>query len=208
MDDVIGQVAWNKLALHSGRQCTATSKQSGERCKRAPIVGGFVCSIHGGSIPAVKKSARERLLAMVDPALDALLRALHTGPPCAHCGRSDADRDPVVLRAAQVVLDRAGYHPTLAIQQATAPNPYENYTPAELADRAEAIAIECRRVANEEAVRLLPDATDAVPLDDAFLVPEDEEPGVSDAALQNDEQRIPFGNDTPDESTGVEDEQK
>lgn len=203
MDDVIGQVAWNKLALHSGRQCTATSKQSGERCKRAPIVGGFVCSIHGGSIPAVKKSARERLLAMVDPALDALLRALQAGPPCKHCGRSDSDKDPVVIRAAQMVLDRSGYHPTLAIQQAPEPNPYENHTAAELADRAEAIAIECRRMVNEEAARLLPEATDA---EEDYLVPDDEP--VSDAAIQNEEQRNPFGKDTLEEGTGVEDEQK
>lgn len=201
MDDVIGQRAWNKLA--AGRQCTATSKQSGERCKRAPIVGGFVCDIHGGGTPAVKKSARERLLAMVDPALDALLRALQSGPPCEHCGRSDSDKDPVVIRAAQLVLDRSGYHPTLAIQQAPERNPYEDYTAAELADRAEAIAIECRRVANRDAVRLLPEATDT---GGGFLVP-DNEP-VSDAAIQNEEQRNPFGNDTPEEGTGVEDEQK
>ena len=117
MDDVIGQAAWDRMSLHSGRQCTATSKQTGERCKRAPIVGGFVCDMHGGKIPAVRKSARERLLALVDPALDALLRALKTGPSCEHCGRSDSDRDPVVLRAAQLVLDRCGYHPTLTVQQ-------------------------------------------------------------------------------------------
>lgn len=202
MDDVIGQRAWNKLSVD--RRCTATSKQSGERCKRAPIVGGFVCDIHGGGTPAVKKSARERLLAMVDPALDALLRALQTGPPCEHCGRSDADRDPVVLRAAQLVLDRAGYHPTLAIQQAPERNPYENFTPSELADRAEAVAMECRRIANQEAVRLLPEATDA---QGGFLVPDDEAV-VSDAAIQNEEQRNPFGNDTPEESTCVEDGQK
>lgn len=204
MEDIIGSAQWNRMALHSGRQCTATSKQSGERCKRAPIVGGFVCSHHGGEIPAVRKSARERLLALVDPALDALLRALQTGPPCEHCGRSDADRDPVVLRAAQLVLDRSGYHPTLAIQQTPEANPYENHTAAELADRAEVIAIECRRVADEGTARLLPEATDAV---EGFLVPDDE-PVVSDAAIQNEEQRNPFGKETPEEGTGVEGEQK
>src|SRR5258705_13978791 len=101
MEDVIGERAWNKLA--AGRQCTATNRD-GERCKRAPIVGGFVCEMHGGKIPAVRKSARERLLAMVDPALDALLRALQTGPPCPRCGRTAADKNPAVLRAPQHVL--------------------------------------------------------------------------------------------------------
>jgi len=133
MDDVIGQAAWNKMALHSGRQCTATNR-AGERCKRAPIVGGFVCDIHGGKIPAVRQSARERLLAMVDPALDALLRALQTGPPCEHCGRSDADRDPVVLRAAQLVLDRAGFHPTIAVAAQSSGPDLSHLTLSELAE--------------------------------------------------------------------------
>jgi hypothetical protein len=43
------------------RQCTATSKQSGQRCKRAPIPGGTVCVMHGGATPAVKAAAEQRL---------------------------------------------------------------------------------------------------------------------------------------------------
>jgi hypothetical protein len=198
MDDVIGQRAWNKLA--SGRQCTATNR-NGERCKRAPIVGGFVCDMHGGGTPAVRQSARERLLAMVDPALDALLRALQTGPPCEHCGRTDADRDPVVLRAAQLVLDRAGYHPTMQVQVQSAPNPCEDLTVFELADRAERIAQHAREMADEEQRRLdsarllLPEAVEG------FLVPEDEPP-VTDggAPIQNTDVQNPFGFQLPDES--------
>jgi len=51
------------------RQCTAHSKQSGERCKRFAIPGGRVCHYHGGAIPQVKDAARARLRAMVYPAL-------------------------------------------------------------------------------------------------------------------------------------------
>lgn len=119
MNDVLGQSAREALG-ETGRRCTATNR-AGNRCGRAPIPGGFVCAIHGGKIPAVAKTAHERLLAMVDPALDALLRFLRQLPPCKVCGRSDADRDPVVLRAAQLVLDRTGFHPTLALQQAETP---------------------------------------------------------------------------------------
>lgn len=32
-------------------QCTAKSKQSGQRCKRHAVAGGTVCSIHGGKSP-------------------------------------------------------------------------------------------------------------------------------------------------------------
>jgi hypothetical protein len=44
-----------------GRQCTATSKQSGERCRRAPIKGGTVCKIHGGGSSRVQAAADRRL---------------------------------------------------------------------------------------------------------------------------------------------------
>lgn len=79
------------------RRCTARSKQSGVRCKRVPIPGGTVCTMHGGAAPQVQKSAKERIAALVHPALDTLQRAL-------------TDRDVnAAVRAARDVLDRAGY---------------------------------------------------------------------------------------------------
>lgn len=48
--------------LMDERRCTARSKQSGERCKRAAIVGGTVCSMHGGKSPAVAAAAERRQL--------------------------------------------------------------------------------------------------------------------------------------------------
>jgi hypothetical protein len=62
--------------MDSSRRCTAKSKQSGERCKRAAIIGGTVCKIHGGGIPAVKaaaernadlEAARRQLAALGEP---------------------------------------------------------------------------------------------------------------------------------------------
>jgi hypothetical protein len=66
-----------------------------------------VCSIHGGKIPAVRETARQRLLALVDPAIDSLLRILNAPGVCQTCGRSD-DMN-LMLKAAKVVLDRTGY---------------------------------------------------------------------------------------------------
>ena len=43
------------------RQCRATSKRSGERCRRAAIVGGSVCKFHGGAAPQVVHAARRRV---------------------------------------------------------------------------------------------------------------------------------------------------
>lgn len=41
------------------RRCRATNR-NGERCGRAPIRGGVVCSMHGGAIPTVKSAAAAR----------------------------------------------------------------------------------------------------------------------------------------------------
>lgn len=41
-------------------QCKATAR-SGSRCKRRPIAGGTVCSMHGGKAPQVVDAARRRL---------------------------------------------------------------------------------------------------------------------------------------------------
>lgn len=99
------------------RRCTATNAV-GEQCGRAPIPGGSVCAVHGGKAPHVKAAAQARLLAAADYAIDYLVRLLTPRPPCTTCGRSDADRDPVVVRACQLVLDRAGFgpHATLEVE--------------------------------------------------------------------------------------------
>jgi hypothetical protein len=76
----------------------------------------LVCSSHGGKNPVVQKNARERLLMLVEPALEVLFRATRQAPPCEHCGRSDADRDPTAVRAAGMILDRTGFGPSMTLQ--------------------------------------------------------------------------------------------
>lgn len=91
--------------MDEARRCRAKSKQSQQRCKRAAIRGGAVCTMHGGKIPAVQQSARDRLLAMVEPALVALRKLVDT-----------ADSDSVRLSAIRDILDRTGYKPTEKVQ--------------------------------------------------------------------------------------------
>lgn len=45
------------------RQCTATSKQSGNRCGRFAIPGGKVCVTHGGKAGQVQAAAAKRVAA-------------------------------------------------------------------------------------------------------------------------------------------------
>ena len=52
--------------MDDSRRCTATAKSTGERCKRAAVKGGNVCSMHGGKAPQVERKAQERLDRMAD----------------------------------------------------------------------------------------------------------------------------------------------
>jgi hypothetical protein len=52
--------------MNEKRQCKATTK-SGQRCKKDPILGGFVCQRHGGGAPHVQRAAAERLADLIDP---------------------------------------------------------------------------------------------------------------------------------------------
>jgi hypothetical protein len=78
-------------------QCTAHSKQSGNRCRKPALPGCAVCGMHGGRAPQVMAAARLRLLAMVNPALHELARLIQK-----------AETDSVKLSAVKDVLDRAG----------------------------------------------------------------------------------------------------
>lgn len=87
-------------------QCVAKSKQSGQRCKRAPIPGGTVCVMHGGKSPAVAASARARLAAEVLPSLTTLATIRDKK------SADDADR----IRASVALLDRAGFGPRVTME--------------------------------------------------------------------------------------------
>jgi hypothetical protein len=79
-------------------QCHATSKTSGQQCRRPASAGAAVCRVHGGAAPQVKEAARVRLLALVDPALATLARAVN----------SRRQPTAVEISAAKDILDRAG----------------------------------------------------------------------------------------------------
>ena len=83
--------------MKDSRRCTAKSKRSQRRCRRAAIRGGTVCPMHGGGSPKVKLAARDRLNALVDPAIATLGRAVKSG------------NKELALTAARDLLDRCGY---------------------------------------------------------------------------------------------------
>ena len=48
--------------MDDSRRCTATSKQTSDRCKRAAVPGGNVCHFHGGAAPQVRAKADQRIV--------------------------------------------------------------------------------------------------------------------------------------------------
>jgi hypothetical protein len=193
------------VLLGSGRQCTATNR-NGERCRKAPLLGQTICELHGGKAPLSLKAGQARLAMLVEPVLETfrdILDMWHStrctgcghvdahGNRCTGCGNPTGDPMPVI-RVGQLVLDRAGFHPTLTVVQQPPMSPFEGLTIFEVADRAEEMARVARAMADEEAARLLPDYTEGI------LVPDDE-------PIQNGS--VPFrdGNDTPEEGTSGSD---
>jgi hypothetical protein len=152
--------------------------------------------MHGGAAPQVQRSAKQRLLAMVEPIIETWEEIVanwsgvrctgcghldENGVKCVGCGRPTGDPMPVI-RIGQLVLDRAGFHPTLSVVHAPASDEFDGLDLFQIADRAEEIAREARRMANAEAARrqqrALPaahDVQDAVLIDDLFEVLEDGE---------------------------------
>ena len=51
----------DSVGIPWGRQCTATAKSTGLRCRDWAVRGGVVCYHHGGNAPQVRRRAKQRL---------------------------------------------------------------------------------------------------------------------------------------------------
>jgi len=159
MDNSLNLSPHARTVLLGDRQCTARNRE-GERCGRSSALGQFVCSAHGAKSPLSMRAGRERLLALAEPALDVLYRATRNAPPCEHCGRSDADRDPVALRAAGMILDRCGFGPSAEIAVTTSSTELTHETTAQVLARAEILVGALREQLEAEAMHQLPATLD------------------------------------------------
>jgi hypothetical protein len=114
-EDTLNVSPHARSVLLGDRRCTALNRAGG-RCGRASALGQFVCDHHGAKAPLSIQAGRERMAALVEPAMEVLFRATRNAPPCEVCGRSDSDRDPTAVRAAGMILDRCGYHPKFVVE--------------------------------------------------------------------------------------------
>lgn len=192
------------------RQCTGTSR-SGERCKRAPIAGGTVCTMHGGKSPLAIQAANQALLAARVPAAELLFEVIEwwRRTTCEACGLPKGDPS-AAIRAAIAVLDRTGLGPTSSLTiEAKKPEPWARWMRPEHLDQMaiwiedakarmhrgepEAEIIVPRLVRNNEAdtVDGLIIEDDAVLIDDGPDQPEsnpagDQNPEKQDAEVSDD----------------------
>ena len=174
MDNSLNLSPHARTVLLGDRQCTARNRE-GERCGRSSALGQFVCSAHGAKSPLSMRAGRERLLALAEPALDVLYRATRNAPPCEHCGRSDADRDPVAVRAAGMILDRCGFGPSAEIAVTTSPTELTHETTAQVLARAEILVSAPREQLEAEAAQQLPARADEGAVDGVVVSGGDDE---------------------------------
>lgn len=79
-----------------GRRLCTAHRTDGEPCRGPAMEMQTVCRVHGGAAPQAKTAAQRRIVALVDPSIDALEEALKHG--------NTSEK----LRAIEAILDRAG----------------------------------------------------------------------------------------------------
>lgn len=126
------------IALGTGRQCSATTKLHGRRCNRMAVVGAHVCELHGGASPMAKAQARKRLMMLVEPAFEMLIKAMES---------NDMKSG---VRAAEIILDRAGFGPKATLQIQDERDNLANLSTEELQARAERLAARARLLAEQK----------------------------------------------------------
>ena len=87
-------------AIGHVRRCSAHSTRTKQRCRKYAIRGARTCRSHGSAAGHVRRAARVRMAALVDPSLDVLLKTLKPGRRYV--------KPEIQLRAACDVLDRNG----------------------------------------------------------------------------------------------------
>jgi len=92
---------------------------AGQRCRNTPILGATVCVSHGGNADHIRKAAAARMvesLPRVVERINEMLEDSADAHPCPFCKRGMPRDESTVLRAAQLICDRAGLGPTSKLE--------------------------------------------------------------------------------------------
>lgn len=93
------------------RRCAAKLSDGSRRCRKYAVKGTTVCPTHGASAPQVKRSARERLDALVDPVISLMTKAIGEAD-----SRPGMELHPQIIKLSQAILDRCGYKPVSQVE--------------------------------------------------------------------------------------------
>jgi hypothetical protein len=101
-------------------KCNSPKHGSGLPCQRDVAPGFTRCNLHGGANPAAKIKAEQMLAQARMPACEALYDIIEryqlaTCPTCL-LPTGDIDQQKVIIRAAQVILDRSGMGPRSTVE--------------------------------------------------------------------------------------------
>jgi hypothetical protein len=101
-------------------KCGEINRQNGLPCKRNAGIGFTKCSLHGGHNVTAKIKAEQMLAQARLPACEALFDIIDQwqAETCGTCGypKTDTDTAKVIIRAAQVILDRTGVGPRATLE--------------------------------------------------------------------------------------------
>lgn len=103
-------------------KCGAPRASTGDPCQRDVAPGFTRCNLHGGANPSAKIKAEQALAQARLPACEALFDIIEKWDRarCPTCGfpSGDTDVQKVIIRAAQVILDRTGLGPRATLELA------------------------------------------------------------------------------------------
>jgi hypothetical protein len=110
-------------ALYEPRTCMG-DPVTGASCTLLAVAGATLCPQHGGTTKAMQQAARMRLLYLVEPALRVLNKSM-----------ASSDEN-IRLKAAQILLDRAGFHPHATLEITESKEDLSQLSDAQLKARA------------------------------------------------------------------------
>jgi hypothetical protein len=136
-------------ALYEPRLCLG-DPDTGAACSRIAMPGTTLCSMHGGTTKAMQNAARMRLLYLVEPALRVLNKAM-----------AGADQN-LAVKAAQIILDRSGFHPHATLEIEEKPVDLSNLTTEQLKRRASRLINALEESAQDQMEALEPEISETV----------------------------------------------
>lgn len=145
-------------ALYEPKLCMG-DPVTAQTCRKHALPGAGFCADHGGTTKMMQTAARTRLLYLVEPALRVMNKCMASG---------DLN---VALKAAQIVLDRAGFHPHATLEIEEKAVDYATMSNMQLRNRAQKLIDALDQMPADNASQVDPDMLEVEPILEIIDVP-------------------------------------